>query len=144
VESKIEKKTRRKWFMIFSGICIAAWTAGIFGYVDGAVASYILVQAFSLSICSMSLYWVMSVGTRSSVFRWLILISAGISIANAGQLYARYLWLMGDLHRYDSFLSSVFWHYRQVPETLAMAYLLSIVVSRMFGGDGGRNGYATD
>ena len=141
MESLRERKIRRRYFTVLLMVCGATWLSGLHYAVDADFMSYLLTQVFATSATILSAYWAFTVGTKSTVFKWIVILTLGVAVANSWQLYARYFWITGQMSEYEKLMASSWWNYRQVPETVAMAFLLSVILSRMLGG---RSGYATD
>lgn len=132
VESEQEKTIRRRSFALLIGIVVA-----VVGYVelsgspDMPALSYLLVAQLNIAIIAVSVYWWAQVGAVSTVFRWLMLLMSGVLWTNLLQFYARYLWITEQRIYYDALIEGPAWAYRQVPEIVAMCYLLALIISRM-------------
>src|SRR5574343_381668 len=105
-------------------------------YVDECLVSYALVFALCLiNVTLLGWYWWVT-GKATAVYRWVVVLQAGVGFTNAVNFGNRYRMLCGDTDfllasKWASHTDYWVWKYRLLPETLAIIYLLALIVARL-------------
>lgn len=104
--------------------------------VDECLMSYATVVGLCLvNVSLFGWYWWVT-GRATSVYRWVLVLQAGVGITNGVNFASRYNMLCNEK---DFVFASTFvratdywlWKYRLMPETLALIYLTALIVARL-------------
>jgi CheY-like chemotaxis protein len=101
-------------------------------YIDAALLLYGLIVLTVLLILGHWVYWWKRSKERSIIFIVNGLLLASIVLSVSAQFFVRYLFVYDNTRLFD-LLKSDWWAYRIAPEAIVLIWLLSWILSRMYG-----------
>lgn len=127
---------RHKFFLSLSGIILTVFVGNdLFNIIDECLTAY----ALSVLLCTVTLvlfgYWWHWNREASEVYKWVMVLIAGIGVTDAGNFHIRLYRVFGDCEGFDRMIASAPWIYRTLPKVLALAYLIAFIISRMVYGE---------
>jgi CheY-like chemotaxis protein len=115
-------------FTIFTFLVIQE----IYDLIDSALLLYGLIAVMGYIILGYWIYWYRISEERSTIFIINGLLILSISLVMTIQFFGRYTFVYHK-HMYELIIKSDWWSYRVTPEFLVFIWLLSWIISRMYG-----------
>jgi hypothetical protein len=127
-----ENSTRIRIFSLL--MAVSAWIVALNCYtqwMDGALLMYRIVGVLCAAVVVLSVVWWWRTDRPATVFKFLMLLTAGLGMDACAQAHSRVLRIGNDADAFAQFGESMIWQFRQVGEIVALIYLLAVIVSRM-------------
>jgi hypothetical protein len=135
-DAKIVKYRRTCFWAL---LCIYVASGAIIDYynvLDETLFRY-CIEFVALCTCAfLYVRWWIKVRRASEFYRCLTLLFLGMVVKVGMEIFARWIFVYGH-GDYNYFITCYWWQLRGVPETLALIYMLSVIVSRLVNNVGG-------
>ena len=115
-------------FMVIGTIVVLDYWSDL----DACLMYYGVNSVVSVACAAMFADWWRVKGSASSIFKWITVLLFAISVSQASQFVARWMFVYNNCG-YETFLHSILWDMRSIPLTVAMIYLLSFALWQRFG-----------
>jgi hypothetical protein len=123
--------SRRKFFTgIFGVYALSNIFVDYLDITDEAFFKYCCELVLLICCAGLYIWWWRQYKRATEFYRCLTLLFCGMVFKVGFELYARWA-LISERVDYHNILMCEWWHMRGVPETIALIYMVSVILSRL-------------
>jgi hypothetical protein len=124
--------TTSAWFVIPALLLLFTLSANIQeDWVDGCLLAYAVNAMLALCCGCVYLWWWRKTGMATDVYQWVTMLFFSITWNKCCAIYARYLYLQGDMAAYRLYMDGTIWNTRTIPESIVLLYMIVLVADRI-------------
>ena len=108
-----------------------------FNWADECLVQYAVGTVATGTCFLLFFWWGVKHGNPSPVYVWTTVLLGSLTWSSSVMYQARWIFVYHP-ERYGDFITCTTWHWRQVPLTVVIFYLFSLIFGRLVSGSSGR------